>query len=746
VKNLSRHKFSLHVFKLLGKGLNFCPRPPHYDKNILQNDLKAFFRRIELKAHFGISAYEPTILQQLKDNNKLFKPNNIDPTIQTFQLAVKTDLENYEQPHPPRDNLTKQQRKVLAELKNRTDLVITRADKGGATVIWGIEEYLAEANSQLNNSEFYQELSTDPFNDYQQIIINSLNEMLSESMITKETAEVLKPKNVKPARFYLLPKIHKKNIPGRPVISSINCHTTKLSRYVDYHIKPLATKVKSYIRDTTDFINKLQNIRCVPHNAILATLDVKSLYSNIKHNEGLLALEECLDNRTHKEPSSKVITTLMNHILTLNNFNFNGRNFLQIKGCAMGTIAAPSYATIYMGKFETQFIYPEIDSDCLFYARYIDDIFLIYTGGDTKLKQFLKDLNTKHDSIKFDYETSTKSIAFLDTLIYIDEKRHLQTTLYTKPTDTHNYLHSKSSHPRHLKDSLPYSQALRLNRICSQKNELDLQCEKLKQQFVKRGYNLKEVHDQINKAVTLKREDTLKLTKHDKNNTNRIPFITTFNSTLPPITDIIHKHWDILKLKPNLEDIFTNPGMLTFRRSKNIKDMIGSNNILNDRIVKTKPRTKTIQPCQPCNHSSSLCCKYLNSTETFTSNVTNKTYNIYHKTNCKSKNVIYLLECTLCSMQYVGKSEWPFNLRLNNYKYRIKSIAPDKLLPVEQHFRSTNHDFAVHAKFTIIEQIEKNTLDNVTLILETHEDNWILRLKTLHPNGLNNKLNHPDKH
>ena len=43
--------------------------------------------------------------------------------------------------------------------------------------------------------------------------------MLSENMINKETAEVLKPKNVKPARFYLLPKIHKKNIPGRPVIS-----------------------------------------------------------------------------------------------------------------------------------------------------------------------------------------------------------------------------------------------------------------------------------------------------------------------------------------------------------------------------------------------------------------------------------------------------------------------------------------------------------------------------------------------
>ena len=70
----------------------------------------------------------------------------------------------------------------------------------------------------------------------------------------------------------------------------------------------------------------------------------------------------------------------------------------------------------------------------------------IHTGGEAKLDEFLTNLNTKHDSIKFDYEKSTHSVAFLDTLIYIDEKRQ-QKTLYTKPTDTHNYLHFKSSHP-----------------------------------------------------------------------------------------------------------------------------------------------------------------------------------------------------------------------------------------------------------------------------------------------------------
>ena len=123
----------------------------------------------------------------------------------------------------------------------------------------------------------------------------------------------------------------------------------------------------------------------------------------------------------------------MHHILTLNSFNFNERHFLQTKGCAMGTIAAPSYATIYMGRFETLHIYPDINRDYLFYARYIDDIFLIYTGENAKLTQFLIDLNTKHDSIKCDYETSTKSIAFLDTLVYIDQNSSLQLHFIQNP-------------------------------------------------------------------------------------------------------------------------------------------------------------------------------------------------------------------------------------------------------------------------------------------------------------------------
>ena len=63
--NLSKHSFTLDVFKVLNKDLNFCPSQPPYDKNKLQDDLRAFYGTIEIKAHFGITGYKPTILQSL---------------------------------------------------------------------------------------------------------------------------------------------------------------------------------------------------------------------------------------------------------------------------------------------------------------------------------------------------------------------------------------------------------------------------------------------------------------------------------------------------------------------------------------------------------------------------------------------------------------------------------------------------------------------------------------------------------
>lgn len=112
--------------------------------------------------------------------------------------------------------------------------------------------------------------------------------MRSDGQISDSTLEyLLVNSTAKAGRFYLLPKLHKKGCPGRPVISGCNTPTEKISAFVDHHLKPLVTSVPSYIKDTNDFLRKLIDIGTIPKEAILVTIDVVGLYPHIPHDEGL---------------------------------------------------------------------------------------------------------------------------------------------------------------------------------------------------------------------------------------------------------------------------------------------------------------------------------------------------------------------------------------------------------------------------------------------------------------------------
>ena len=166
-----------------------------------------------------------------------------------------------------------------------------------------------------------------------------------------------------------------------------------------------------------------------------------------------------------------------------------------------------------------------------------------------------------------------------------------------------------------------------------------------------------------------------------------------------------------------------------------------SNTIRDGKVFHKNHETKEPKLCQPCNSKRCLSCKQISTTNTFQSATTKKSYTIWHDVNCKSSFVIYLLECKICDLQYIGKSEWPFNIRLNNYRHRISSTHTDNLLPCEKHFKLPNHNFATDAKFTIIEKIVKTSNTNAKKILEKRENFWISKLVTLTPKGLNTKLN-----
>ena len=92
-------------------------------------------------------------------------------------------------------------------------------------------------------------------------------------------------------------------------------------------------------------------------------MDVKSLYTSISNNEGIASVKKKYDKDPNKTTPTKIITTFLALVLTLNNFIFNSKFYLQIKGCAMETICAPSYANIFVSEFEEKHVYPLIKTN-----------------------------------------------------------------------------------------------------------------------------------------------------------------------------------------------------------------------------------------------------------------------------------------------------------------------------------------------------------------------------------------------
>ena len=93
------------------------------------------------------------------------------------------------------------------------------------------------------------------------------------------------------------------------------------------------------------------------------------------------------------------------------------------------------------------------------------------------LKEFINEMNSYHPTIKFTSDWSKKKVNFLDVKVTV-KNGVLSTGLFVKPTDTHQILNPTFCHPYHCKKDIPYSQILRLNRICSDNSNFDKRCNK----------------------------------------------------------------------------------------------------------------------------------------------------------------------------------------------------------------------------------------------------------------------------
>ena len=221
------------------------------------------------------------------------------------------------------------------------------------------------------------------------------------------------------------------------------------------------------------------------------------------HEEGIKTIAKYLETREDKTVSSKSLCDLASIVLKENYSELSSKIYHQKLGTAIGTKFAPPYANLFMAGLEKH-IFENSGYHPYLWLRFLDDIFCIWTDGLEKLQEFFKFLNAFHPTIKFTMNYSYRTINFLDVQV---SKRNstLETDLYCKDTDRHQYLHAKSCHRYVYKKHIPSAKAIRLRRIISDDIVLDERLKELETWFTNRGYNSEKVKPEIERVKNMNR-------------------------------------------------------------------------------------------------------------------------------------------------------------------------------------------------------------------------------------------------
>ena len=292
---------------ILKQGLSFIPNPHTVDEFEIRCDFGKFARRMRLFAHFDenpikeqsqpckdITTYtfnDP--FERLRPKTSSWTPpEGQHPSPDVFISKCRIDINNILNNHVTsmHSNNSSEDRNAIKRLQERKDIVIKPVDKGGAIVVWRRDLYFQEALRQFSNTDFYYPVENDPTPHQQDIITATVAELISQKSLPN-TATNLIQDNPRCSMFYLLPKIHKVDNPGRPIVSTINCNSEIISQYLDGIFFPIVTKLPTFIKDTSDVIRLCKDFKFTDDYQCryLFTMDICSLCTNIPTAEGLAA-------------------------------------------------------------------------------------------------------------------------------------------------------------------------------------------------------------------------------------------------------------------------------------------------------------------------------------------------------------------------------------------------------------------------------------------------------------------------
>ncbi|XP_072050079.1 uncharacterized protein [Amphiura filiformis] len=206
------------------------------------------------------------------------------------------------------------EREALQQLQKDQSIQILPADKGRLVVIFNSEEYNRKCEKLLSDTNTYKNLGKkDPTSKYKKQLTSVLLEIEKEGGINRVEYRQLYPTTETPPKFYGLPKIHKKDTPLRPIVSSVGSITYSSAKLVADILAPLVGKTEHHVANSQIFAERIKN-ETVEEDEELRSYDVTALFTSVPVDKALriiqarLEQDNTLSDRTH-------VTKLLEHKL-----------------------------------------------------------------------------------------------------------------------------------------------------------------------------------------------------------------------------------------------------------------------------------------------------------------------------------------------------------------------------------------------------------------------------------------------
>lgn len=194
-------------------------------------------------------------------------------------------------------NITKEEVKALESLRKDTSIKILPADKGRTTVVLDTDEYIRKCNLLLSDTKTYKKVNRDPTQNYKKEFAKVLKDLLDRQVIDRTLHKKLYPTSDQPPKFYELPKIHKKDTPLRPIVSSVGSISYNCARYIADILSPIVGNTPYHVKNSKEFVDKINHYRVEPDEE-LRSFDVSALFTSVPVDNALIIIQSRLENDT----------------------------------------------------------------------------------------------------------------------------------------------------------------------------------------------------------------------------------------------------------------------------------------------------------------------------------------------------------------------------------------------------------------------------------------------------------------